>query len=81
MSSQAAALAHAGHDRIPVLLAAVPALELTPTARNGMFKPQIVLGPTPPRIADFLSPAAVDLPRRPMRLLFSIHAEVHPIPA
>jgi hypothetical protein len=77
---RAVALARAGHDRIPVILTEAPALDLTPTARNGMFSPQIVFGPKPPRIADFMAPAAVDFTSRRMRLLFSVHAEVHPIP-
>jgi hypothetical protein len=77
---RAVALAHAGHERIPVILVEPPALELTPTARNGMFSPQIVFGAVPPRVADFVTPAAVDLASRRMRLLFSVHAEVHPIP-
>jgi len=77
---RAVALLRTGHDRIPVILIEAPALELTPTARNGMFSPQVVFGPKPPRIVDFTTPAAVDFTSRRMRLLFSVHAEVHPIP-
>jgi hypothetical protein len=77
---RAVALARAGHERAPVILVEAPALELTPTARNGMFSPQIVFGAAPPRIEDFVSPAAVEFASSRMRLLFSVHAEVHPIP-
>jgi hypothetical protein len=77
---RAVALARAGHERIPVILIEAPALELTPTARNGMFNAQIVFGPRPPRVEDFLTSAAVECNSRRMRVLFSVHAEVHPIP-
>jgi len=77
---RAVALLRAGHERIPVILVEAPALELTPTARNGMFSPQIVFGQKPPRIADFNTPAAAEFTSRRMRLLFSVHAEVHRIP-
>ncbi len=77
---RAVALARAGHTQIPVVFSEVQALELTPAVRNGMFNPRIVFGPTPPRIADFLSPGAVDILTRRSRFLFSIHAEQHPVP-
>jgi hypothetical protein len=77
---RAVALAARGHKRILVLLKQGSRLDQTPMASPGMFSPQIVLGPTPPRIEDFLSPASVDLPRRQTRLLFTVHAELHPIP-
>lgn len=77
---RAVALTRAGHDRIPVILTEAPAAELTPTARIGMFGPQVVFGPNAPRIADFTTAAAVEFSCPHMRFLFSIHAEVHPIP-
>jgi len=45
-----------------------------------MFNPNMVFGPKPPRIVDFLGLAAVEVPTRKMRFLFSVHAEQHPIP-
>jgi hypothetical protein len=77
----AVALALAGHTRVPVIIATVASPDAAPMARFGMFSPQIVFGPVPPRIADFLSPAAIDLPCNRARLLFTVHAEVHPVPA
>ena len=77
---RAVALAARGHDRIPVLLKPVDHPGHTPAGRPGMFTPPIVFGPNPPRIEDFLGPAGVDLPRRRTRLLFTVHAELHPIP-
>jgi hypothetical protein len=77
---RAVALARAGHDRAPVILVEAPMADLTPPARHGMFNRQIVFGPKPPRIEDFASPAALEFASRRMRLLISVHAEVHPIP-
>lgn len=77
----AVALAVAGHTRVPVIIATVASPDASPMARPGMFSPQIVFGPTPPRVADFLGPAAIDLPSKRMQLLFTVHAEVYPVPA
>jgi hypothetical protein len=77
---RAVALARAGHDRIPVVLLDAHTLDQTPMSRHAMFSPDVALGPTPPRIEDFASPAAVDFATRRMRLLFSVHAETHELP-
>jgi hypothetical protein len=77
----AVALALAGHTRIPVIVTTVASPDASPMARPGMFSPPIVFGPAPPRIADFLGPAAIDLPCNRIRLLFTVHAEVYPVPA
>jgi hypothetical protein len=77
----AVALALAGHTRIRVIIATVASPDASPMARRGMFSPQIVLGPAPPRVADFLGPAAIDVPCNRMRLLSTVHAEVYPVPA
>lgn len=77
----AVALALAGHTRIPVITTTVASPDASPMVRPGMFSPQIVFGPAPPRIADFLGAAAIDLPCTRMRLLFTVHAEVYPVPA
>jgi len=76
---RAVALARAGHEKIPVLVVKAPTLELTPAVRNGMFNPNLVFGSIPPRIMDFLGPAAVDVSTKKVRFLFSVHAEQHPI--
>jgi hypothetical protein len=64
-----------------VIYIEAPSLEFTLTARPGMFNPNMVFGPNPPRIVDFLGPAAVEVPTRKVRFLFSVHAEQHLIPA
>ena len=78
---RAVALARAGHEAVPVIFVEVPALEMTPSVRNGMFNPSLTFGPQPARIVDFLGPAAVEVSTKKMRFLFSIHAEQHAIPA
>lgn len=78
---RAVALVKAGHKQVPVILAPSPAIEATPTMRNGMFSPKVVFGPAPPRVHDFISPAAVDVPTERHRFLFSIHAEIHRVRA
>jgi len=76
---RAVALAARGHVEVPVLLVHGTQLAHTPAARPGMFQPSLVFGDTPPRVEDFLSPAAVDLPRRRTRTLYSVHAAAYPI--
>jgi hypothetical protein len=78
---RAVALLLAGHTRIPVIVATVASLAAAPITRIGMFSAQTVFGPVPPRVADFLGAAALELPSKRVRLLFSVHAEVYPVPA
>jgi hypothetical protein len=78
---RAVALLQAGHTRMPVIMVTVPSPVATPVTRVGMFSPQAVFGPNPPRIADFIASAAMDLPCKRMKLLFTVHAEVYPVPA
>jgi len=78
---RAVALLKAGHDRAPVLVSTVSEIGATPMVRPSMFNPRTVLGPRAPRLVDFLGPAAVELPCRTMRTVFSVHAEVLVVPA
>lgn len=78
---RAVALLAAGHKRVPVILVTAPGLDATPPARAGMFNPQLIFGPMPPRLEDFLSAASVDVETQRRQFLFSIHAEVHGVPA
>jgi hypothetical protein len=78
---RAVALMQAGHSRVPVIMVTVPSVDMAPTTRLGMFSPQAVFGPIPPRVADFLGAAAMDVPCKRMRLLFTVHAEVYAVPA
>jgi hypothetical protein len=78
---RAVALLEVGHARAPVLVSTVSELGATPMLRPGMFNPRTVLGPRAPRAFDFLGPAAIELPCRVMRTVFSVHAEVLLVPA
>lgn len=76
---RALALAARGHVDVPVLLLHGTAVEHTPAARPGRFPPSLVFGDAPPRIEDFFGPAAIDLPRRRTRTLYSFQAASHSI--
>ena len=76
---RAVALAARGHIDAPVLLLHGTQIEHTPVVRPGRFSPSLVLGEAPPRVEDFLSPAAIDLPRRRTRTLYSFQAASHVI--
>lgn len=45
------------------------------------FALEMLLGPMPARVEDFVTSAAVNVVRTPIRRLFSVHTAVHPIPA
>lgn len=74
---RAVALAARGHTEVPILISRNSA-EQTP-ARPGMFPPGLVFGDAPPRIEDFFGPAAVDLPRRRARTLYSVQVATYAI--
>jgi hypothetical protein len=73
---RAVALALRGHLEVPVLLTRGVEQQ---ASRPGMFPPDLVLGDAGPRVEDFLGPAAIDLPRRRTRTLYSIQAATHAI--
>lgn len=72
---RAVALVARGHVEIPVLLSRSG----EQTERPGRFPMAVVLGAEPPRIENFLSPAAVDLPRRRTRTLYTVQVATHAI--
>lgn len=72
---RAVALAARGHVKVPVLL--TRGADQAPVSRPGMFPTALVFGDAPPRIEDFLGPAAVDLPRRRTRTLYSVQVSTH----
>ncbi len=76
---RAVALAARGHVEVPVLLLQGTQLGHTPVGRPGMFQPSLVFGDNAPRIEDFLGLAAIDLPRRRTRTLYTVHAAAYPI--
>lgn len=76
---RAVALAARGHAFALVLLLHGTQVEHTPALRPGRFPPSLVFGNVPPRIEDFLGPAAIDLPRRRTRTLYSFQAASHSI--
>lgn len=76
---RAVALMMKGHRKIPVILAQSAGLAGVPQPPD-FFTPQMLLGPTPARVEDFVTTAAVDVIRTPIRRLFSVHTAIHPIP-
>lgn len=77
---RAFALRKAGYQFAPVLIVKVPTYNLTGANRPGFFPSDVLMGPRPPIIDDFASPAAVPIKRLKLKMVVSIHAEVQAIP-
>lgn len=74
---RAVVLAVRGHAEVPILVSR--GTDQPPADRPGMLPAAVVFGDAAPRIEDFLGPAAVDLPLRRARTLYSVQVATHAI--
>ncbi len=77
---RAYALFRAGHKFLPTLLVHTDSYANTGAGAPGFFPVDTVLSDRPPRLADFSTPAAVAIPRRLLRVMVTVHAEVQVFP-
>jgi hypothetical protein len=73
---RACALLHAGHRVIPALVIEANSLAAAELVQPGFFSAERLFGPVPPLVADFLGPAAVEVPRPATRLVLTLRAEI-----
>lgn len=78
---RAYALLEAGHTRAPVLLVHAASYAAVGGAIPGFLPADLVLSSKPAVLPDFRTPAAVDVPRRRMRIVISVHGEAQIIGA
>jgi hypothetical protein len=78
---RAYALLEKGHKFMPCLLLKTDNYQATGAAGKGFFTFELMLSDQSPILSDFQSPAAVAYPRRLIRVVASIHGEVHWVPA
>lgn len=78
---RAFALLEAGHTTAPVLLVHAGSYAAAGGAMPGFLPGDLVLSSKPPLLADYQTPAAIDVPRRRMRIVVSVHGEVQVIGA
>jgi len=73
---RAFALLKKGHTHLPALVLETDNFQLTGAAAAGFFSIDVLLSSRPPLMADFLTDAAIIIPRPKMRTVLLIHAEV-----
>ncbi len=73
---RAYALMERGITNIPALVVHVDSYESTGAAGSGFFPLDLVLSNKAPLMQDYVTKAAVNVPRRRLRLMVSVHAEV-----
>lgn len=78
---RALALLQAGHTEIPAVVVHCSSYQATGGAAPGFLPPDLVLSDRPPVLADYLSDAAVEVQRRRMRVIISVHGETQVIGA
>lgn len=77
---RAVAFAAAGFKRIPVTLLRFGSYAGSGFNRPDFFPQELLLSKKPPMVCDFLGPAAMDVPRRKLRTVITVHAQVQHIP-
>jgi hypothetical protein len=77
---RAYALFKKGHKYIPCLLLSTDSFQFTGAQAPGFFPIDLIMSNKSPILSDFETPAAVPVPRRRLRLMVSIHAEVQVVP-
>ncbi len=78
---RAYALLEAGHTHIPVLITHVPNYQSTGGGGPGFIPSHVVLSSRPPLLKDYFTDAAINVPRRRLRVVVSVHGEVQVIAA
>lgn len=77
---RAVALLKKGHRYMPCMYVTTDSFMATGAAQTGTFGEAALLSEGCPILSDFLSGAAIRIPRRRIRALLSIHAEVTIVP-
>jgi hypothetical protein len=77
---RAVALVAKGHDRIPVVLFDALSWIDTCLMQRGFFPQELLIGPKPPVIGDFLTPAVVDSVRPALKTVVTVSAIVQHVP-
>ncbi len=77
---RAYALLERGHKWFPCILLRTDNYNATGATGVGFFSIDLMMSDRSPLLSDFSSPAAITYPRRLLRVIVSIHAEVQVIP-
>jgi hypothetical protein len=77
---RALALLKKGHEFLPCLLLATDSYQFTGGQAPGFLPIDLVMSEKSPILFDFLSPAAVSVPRRRLRIMITVHSEVQVVP-
>jgi hypothetical protein len=77
---RAYALLEGGHKSFPCILLRTDNYNATGATGAGFFSIDLMMSDRSPLLSDFSSPAAITYPRRLLRVIVSIHAEVQVIP-
>jgi len=77
---RALALLKKGHQFLPCLLLLVDDYQFTGGEAPGVLPMGLVMSDKSPLLSDFLTPAAVTMPRRRLRIMISVHSEAQVVP-
>lgn len=77
---RAYALHRKGHEFLPCLLGSTESFQVTGAQVPGSFPPSTILSDKSPVLPDFDTKAAVLVPRRRVKVVATIHAEVQVVP-
>lgn len=77
---RAYALASKGHEYMPCLVLKTDSYLLTGANAPGFFPVDLMTSDKSPILGDFFSKAAVDVPRRRLRVVLTVHGEVQVLP-
>jgi hypothetical protein len=77
---RAFALLKKGHKFLPCLLLSTDNFQFTGAQRSGFFPIDLIMSDKSPILSDFNTEAAVLVPRRRIRVMATIHAEIQVVP-
>lgn len=77
---RAYALLKKGHKFLPCYLLSTDSYQMTGGQAPGFLPFDLMLSDRSPILSDFMTPAAVLVPRRRLRIMVSVHAEVQIVP-
>ncbi len=77
---RAYALAKKGHEYMPCIVVKTDSWQFTGANAAGFFPVDLMTSDKSPIVGDFFSKAAVDVPRRRMRVILTVHGEAQVLP-
>jgi hypothetical protein len=77
---RALALLKKGHKFLPCLLLSTDDYQFTGGEAPGVLPMELAMSDKSPLLSDFLSPAAVIMPRRRLRIMITVHSEAQVVP-